>query len=303
MTVGFSRVPGGARLPADALKTSVRIEDVIAATTRTVSATNREHELRASCLSPDHAPDNHPSLRINTTKQVCYCDACGWGGDVFAVVRAWRRCSFTQAVVFLASQRWSIPTARIEPYDPRSAPERSARSRVRGAWATYAYFDADGTLLYEKVRTPDKRFFYRRELASGERVYGLGSVQSVLYRLPMLAGLPWVLVVEGEKDADAAWEHELPGTTNPEGAGNGKWKARYTQQLRAAGVRRVYVVPDNDVVGRLHADQIVASCLATELRAWLVELPDLPRGGDLSDFFDSGGTRRDLFRLLREARA
>jgi DNA primase len=131
----------------------------------------------------------------------------------------------------------------------------------------------------------------------------------VLYRLTMLrevtrlADIRWTLVVEGEKDVDAAWEYELPATTNPEGAGNGKWKSRYSQQLRDAGIRRVYVIPDNDPVGRLHANQIIASCHEHGLRAWRIELPDLPRGGDLSDFFEAGGTRRAVLRLMRKARA
>jgi hypothetical protein len=296
-------IPRAARIGADALRHSVRIEDVVAASGRTIAATSREHELRSSCLSPEHVPDRNPSLRIDTRKQVAYCDACGWGGDVFTVIRAWRRCSFTQAVAALASLRWTLRPARILPYDPRSAPERSTSSRVRGQWAHYTYYDADWTLLYEKVRRPDKGFFYRRPLPNGEWVTGLGDVQPVLYRLPSLAGLPFVLVVEGEKDVDAAWANDLPATTNPEGAGNGKWKSRYSQSLASGGIERVYVIPDNDAVGRLHAGQIVASCRSARLRAWLLELPDLPPHGDLSDFFEMGNTRRDLLRLMKAVRA
>ena len=161
---------------------------------------------------------------------------------------------------------------------------------------------SDGAVLFEKLRTPDKQFFYRHRAFSGRWRWGLGQRMPVLYRLPDLVGRRWVLVVEGEKDVDAAWRRDLPATTNPEGAGNGKWKARYTQQLRRAGVRRAYVVPDNDAVGRVHADQVVASCRAKRLQAWLVTLPPMPPHGDLSDYLAAGHGRRDVLRLMHRSR-
>jgi DNA primase len=289
---------------ADAVRNKVRIQDAIAfCFGRTLHATVRKHEPRCRCVSPNHVPDRNPSLRVHAAKQVCYCDACGWGGDVFAVIRAWRRCSFVDAVRWLDEHADDIPPTRIRSSAVQGTPREHAASVVRGPSAVYAYFDADWTLLYEKVRTPDKRFFYRRPTNAGGWVWGLGSVRPVLYRLPSLTGLPFVLVVEGEKDVDAAWEHELPATTNPEGAGNGKWKLRYTKQLRATGVRRVYVVPDNDAVGRLHAGLVVSSCRAAGLRAWRVTLPGVPAHGDLSDYFAQGHSRRDVFALMRRAKA
>lgn len=311
MSVGLTlgRVPAsigvalGSLRRADAVRERVRIQDAIAfCFGRTLHATARKQEPRCRCIAPDHLPDRHPSLRLDTTKQVCYCDACGWGGDVFAVIRAWRRCSFVEAVQWLDEHADAIPPTRVRAATAALTTRERGATVVHGPSAVYSYFDADWTLLYEKVRTPDKRFFYRRPTDAGGWAWGLGSVRPVLYRLPSLRGLPFVLIVEGEKDADAAWEHELPATTNPEGAGNGKWKPRYTQQLRAAGIRRVYVVPDNDAVGRLHAGLIVVSCRAAGLRAWRVALPGVPAHGDLSDFFAQGHGRRDVFALLRLAK-
>jgi DNA primase len=110
-----------------------------------------------------------------------------------------------------------------------------------------------------------------------------------------------MLVLEGEKDVDAAWRHAVPATTNPEGAGKGKWKARYTSQLLASRIRQVFVIPDNDDAGRLHAREVLSSCRAGGIRTSLLLLPDVPEHGDLSDFFALGYTRRDLLRLVKKA--
>jgi DNA primase len=157
-------------------------------------------------------------------------------------------------------------------------------------------------LLFQKLRTPDKQFFYRHR-ENGRWVSGRGVSQPVLYRYPELSGRAFVLVVEGEKDVDAAWVHDLPATTNPEGAGNGKWKCQYTRQLISRGVRRVYAIPDNDDVGRLHAQQVVARCQEAGLHAWLVPLPGVPPHGDLSDYFAAGHTRADVLRLIKHSRS
>lgn len=280
------------------------IEDVIGwCFKRRLSATRRPHEVRCECVQPEHSPDRHPSLRIDTDRQLAYCDVCAWGGDVFTFIRFWLRCSFLEAARWIDEHRASIPPA-IVVAAPKVPIVRSTRHphRMRGVSTVYCYLDANGRLLYQKLRTADKRFFYRRPRTNGGWTWGLGDIRPVLYRLPLLTGRAFVLVVEGEKDADAAWDHKLPATTNPEGAGNHKWQERYTRQLLRAGVERIYVVPDNDDVGRLHARQIVASCQNAGLPAWLVPLPGVPLHGDLSDYLADGHSRHDVLRLLKEAR-
>ncbi len=290
--------------PSD-LKSRVQVEDVIASLFgRALFSTGRPSELRCQCWRPEHAPDTKPSCRIDTDKQVFFCDVCGSGGDVFTAIRERYDYSFRQAVQWLAEHRWSVRLARPRPLPPALRPARPGRSPLgsKTAGDVYPYYDLQWRLLFEKIRTPDKRFFYRRYDRDGHKLWGLGSVEPVLYQWPALVGLPYVLVVEGEKDVAAAWDRYLPATTNPEGAGNGKWKRRYTHHLAAAGIERVYVIPDNDDVGRLHADQIVASCRDAGLRAWVVRLPGAPPHGDVSDYFEAGHSRRDVLRLMRAAR-
>ena len=293
----------GALRDSATVKAAVRIEDVIAFCFRRVLYA-MGCELRTHCWRPSHTPDRHPNCRIDTAKQVFYCDVCASGGDVFTVVRERLGCSFRQAVSWLQERQRTIHTAVIARNGRLTNNRRGCARVALGPPATYCYFDRRWRLLFTKLRTPAKDFFYRRPLSDGTWAWGLGEVQPVLYYWPALIGLSWVLVVEGEKDADSAWDHDLPATTNPEGASDGKpkWRDRYTRALVDAGINRVYVIPDDDRPGRRHAGHIVASCRHAGLDTRLVRLPGLAEHGDLSDYFALGHTRRDVVRLLRRAR-
>ena len=101
-----------------------------------------------------------------------------------------------------------------------------------------------------------------------------------------------VVIVEGEKDADRLAALGIIATTNAGGAG--KWRHEYNEHFRG---RTVFVIPDDDDVGRRHAD-IVAwqlSDVAREVR--VVHLPGLPPKGDVSDWLDQGHTKEELRQL------
>jgi putative DNA primase/helicase len=215
-------------------------------------------EIRFLC--PAHE-DTNPSARWNATKQTWFCDACKTGGG-------WRD---------LAGRLDIANSDQLSPTD-------------RTIVATYAYHDAEGKVLYEVVRWSPKAFACRRPDGPSGWSWDLQGVDCVLYRLPALlaavaAGDP-VFIVEGEKDADALAALGLAATTNSGGAG--KWRPDYCAALAGAPV---IVLPDNDKPGRAHAEAI-ARCLAghaSTLR--IVELPDLPSKGDVSDWIGHGVTQ------------
>ncbi|MDA1095368.1 MAG: AAA family ATPase [Acidobacteria bacterium] len=180
------------------------------------------------------------------------------------------------------------------PSRPVSAPVPVLRSS--SAAATYDYHAADGTLLHQVVRGADKSFRQRQPDGDGGWRWS-GAGKRVPYRLEELANQPVVWIVEGEKDVETCRSHGLASTCNRGGAG--KWKTEETQALVEAGVGRVWVVPDNDVPGRRHAQSIVEQCLAAGLTATLVALPDLPAHGDISDWFAAGGTPEALLALTQ----
>ncbi len=96
-----------------------------------------------------------------------------------------------------------------------------------------------------------------------------------------------VYVAEGEKDVDALREHGLTETTNPGGAG--KWRAEYSEQLRAAGAESVVIFPDNYQAGENHALGVAGFCRAAGLRVKIVRLPGLPQRG-MSQIFSTPDT-------------
>ena len=286
-------------LDIEAVRASTRIQDVIAFYSgRPLYQNGSPHRLRHHCVFPSHAPDDNPSAETDTLKQLCFCFVCDKGGDVFTLVRERRGCSFREAVRYLADHRWQMPPASILPL---ARLERGATSKAKrpslGRWTVYRYFDAKGVERYQILRTPDKQFLFRHRGRDGEWIWNGHSVPRFLYMLDAIQGLRVVFIVEGEKDCNALWRHELPAVTNPGGAG--KWRDRYTHQLIAAGVRRVVILPDNDAPGRAHAHVVARTCRTADLETRIVHLPGLPPKGDISDFFSLGRGRRDLLRLLR----
>lgn len=162
---------------------------------------------------------------------------------------------------------------------------------------SYDYTDADGNLLFQSCRYEPKDFNQRRPTEAGGWDYKLGDLSPVLYRLPELieavAGEKRIFFVEGEKDADALISCGQAATTSPMGAG--KWREAYAPALAGADV---VILPDNDDVGRKHAEQVAASLLAKGCTVRIVALPNLPPKGDVSDWLAAGGDFDDLDELI-----
>jgi hypothetical protein len=160
------------------------------------------------------------------------------------------------------------------------------------------YLDEEGRVVHGTVRYEPKSFRQWHPDGEGQRIWNLAGVRCVLYKLPSLKNCREVVVVEGERDVETLESFGIVATTNAMGAG--KWRPEYTQQLKAAGVEKVVIIPDNDEPGRKHAKQVLKSCIAAGLSGIIVEL-QVPEHGDASDWFSSGRTREDFCNLLDEA--
>jgi putative DNA primase/helicase len=122
-------------------------------------------------------------------------------------------------------------------------------------------------------------------------------VRRVPYRLPELVeavgAKRLVFILEGEKDADRVRELGFAATCNSGGAG--KFTLSLAAHFRGA---RAVIIPDNDGPGREHAQDVAIKLqgIASEVR--VVDLPDLPPKGDVSQWLDAGGTAEQLLELV-----
>jgi len=237
-------------------------------------------ELFFRCPRPErhNHGDAHPSLKVNSTKNIWGCFVCGVGGT------AW------QLAAFLAG---------LDPSDKAGVSDWLRQHGLLGAKGTaarvvaeYQYADERGALLYVVERRDPKDFRQRRPNGKGGWVWNLDGTRRVLYRLPeVLAARDLVLIPEGEKDCETAYSQGFSATCNSEGAG--KWKPEYVESLRG---KRACVIADADEPGRKHALEVAHSLFGSVESLKLMELPGAK---DLTEWIEQGGTREALVELVR----
>ena len=241
-----------------------------------VEKPNSRGEAKAWCPWHNDREGGKPSLHINFTKQIVHCFNCGEdSGGVFDLAKS-----------------WGISTRGAAGPEPPKEIEQ-----------TYDYLDADSELLFQVVRyrtaAGGKEFRQRRPHPEQPEtwVWNLqGISRPVLYHLPdVRAAGPeqWIWVVEGEKDADRLRGLGLVATTSPMGAN--KWRAHHTREMRG---RQVAVIPDNDEAGISHAEKIAAAVWEVGTNVKVLNLPELPDKGDVSDWLDAGHTVDELDEML-----
>lgn len=224
--------------------------------------------------------DHDPSFGVDLTTGAWQCfTGCGSGGAIEFHMRRTNQ-KFKEALLDLGDSLGL---------------ERPTCSTRDGGDVVYPYQDEHGTLLYEVVRKPGKRWTQRRPDGKGGWVWNLKGVERVLYNLPDLNARrgETVYVVEGEKDADRLKSLGLLATTNSGGAG--KWRPSYSEVLKG---RTVVILPDNDKPGLDHAEMVAKSLGGNASSVRVVPLPGLGPKQDVSDWLDSGGDREQLEALV-----
>ncbi len=257
------------------------------------------HELHALC--PLH-PDHDPSLRIETRGDkagLWRCDPCGEGGDVFKLAELALGWDFATAIERLAD-KLGLDRAEAPAAKPRKTSAKPEAPKPYHGTPTYLYRDEAGAVLFGVVRTPEKDFWQVRPDGNDGWFFGLDGVRRVLYRLPeTLAAVRdgvTVWICEGEKDADNLAGQGFAATTSPQGAKN--WRPEYAEALKGADV---ICLPDNDPDGQAYAADVCASLHGIASRVRVLNLPDLPPKGDVSDFLADLGTVDDLKMLAEVA--
>jgi hypothetical protein len=216
-----------ARVDADTVRIAAegKWRDILLRLSIDVPATAKQHGSCPACGGKDR-------FRFDDKdgKGSWFCNQCEpKAGDGFALVQNVKRCPFPEALQLVADALGL------------STGNGNARKIVN----TYDYTDATGTLLFQVVRFEPKDFRQRRPDGHGGWIWNLGTQEPVLYKLPAVMSASHVLIVEGEKDVDTAYQLGLPdgwaATCNPMGAG--KWRDCYSDAL--LGTHAV-ILPDED---------------------------------------------------------
>lgn len=252
----------------------LNIEDFYRSELPRLKRPNASGEALAICPFHD---DKEPSLSVNVHSGLFHCHACQTSGDVFSFVQQRYGLDFPQALELLAGHVGLSP----------KAPNPTHRKV-----AEYDYCDENGELLSQVERFEPKSFRQRRLLPTGKWEYSVKGVRHVPYHLPEVLAAQQVFIVEGEKDADRLAALGLVATCNAGGAG--KWKEEFSQYLKG---KDVIILPDNDQAGFDHAEKVARLLSGHAGSIKLVNLPNLPPKGDVSDWLAMGGSKDELLRL------
>lgn len=222
--------------------------------------------------------DKKPSLAVNEKggKLLLYCFA---------------GCSFEQIVQALGLNEHER-TVKIKPKFGTSKEEEQLRIA-----ATYDYEDENGNFLYQTVRYEPKTFKVRRQDSNGNWIWSLQGIKKVPYHFPEIIqarenNLP-VFICEGEKDADNV-RKKLDFIATTTAQGSNAWNNDYTEFFDGLNV---IILPDNDQPGKKYANNVAMSLWGTASSVKIIQLPDLPEKGDVSDWVEMGGTREKLAEL------
>lgn len=248
------------------------------------------------CQCPCH-DDGRASLHIkdndrNSNDVVLDCKAgCDWK-DIKDELRA-------RGLL----EDWKDPSIRRT--DPYREQKKPSVHRFNPYNIYYSYHSATGQEIFRvcRMQTTDGKRFMQITPSEDEKTWlnrGPKKEDLVLYRLPeVLSAIHQqrlVFVVEGEKDVENLRKEGFIATCNPMGAC--KWLHQYSYMLLSA---LVIILPDNDAVGATHAHHVRDSLANIARSVTVIRLPDLPKKGDVSDWFEAGNTGSDFKQVVSQA--
>lgn len=131
-------------------------------------------------------------------------------------------------------------------------PPTGAAATGRVCVREYVYRDpATGAPIARKLRFEPKSFSLERWDGT-KWIPGLDGLNLPLYRQREIEHEPWIVLTEGEKDADAGATVALPTATS---GGVNSFREYHAERLRG---RCVLIVADADDPGRQHAQKVAA---------------------------------------------
>ena len=207
------------------------------------------------CTCPFH-DDNHPSAGIFEQDGIwrfkCQTIGCGVGGDIFDI-RA--KLSSRPLVDVLREARGEKPktNAKAKVHRDLDDVRRALPGRIV---SEHVYANVAGETLFVVFRCEadgGKTYRPAHPTADGGWLMSMPPKPWPIYALPIISPAARVVLVEGERCADAMNRLGIPATTAPCGAGKGQ----YADWSALAG-KSIVLWPDNDASGASHMDEVAA---------------------------------------------
>ena len=123
----------------------------------------------------------------------------------------------------------------------------------------------------------------REDYPGGKAIRQVGdtkAIQTIPYRHQDWCDQDKVILVEGEKCAEALWERGIPATCNAGGAN--KWTDSLNEYFKG---KEVIILPDNDEAGKNHAKLVRRKLKQVVKSVKCIMLDGLPDKGDVWDWF------------------
>jgi hypothetical protein len=170
----------------------------------------------------------------------------------------------------------------------------------------HEYKDGNGRLLYTVVKFPNKEFRRLRIDATGKEVWNWDGIKQVPYRWPDIKDHKAIIFVEGEKDVDKLHDIDLLATTIA--GGSNAWSPLLKKQSDFpekyfSGFEQVFIIPDNDEAGQKFAQETGEHIRDFVSKVWIINLPNLEKGGDVSDYLDNiphDNQKQSLVKLIED---
>ena len=199
--------------------------DIVDVVSKYVSLEKRGSEHEGFC--PFHN-DKHESLKVNQSKQVFSCFACGESGDMFNFIQKYHEISASEAIKYFSNQndystntpvqneskpKTEIKTVFKQIKDPKNLPVLEDFNHYKHGQPEHkwAYHNSDGSVhgYVCRFNLPDGKqvlpFTYQNDGTNSKWMYKGFERPRSLYNLHLITDNldAIVVVVEGEKTADA----------------------------------------------------------------------------------------------------
>lgn len=244
--------------------------------------------------------DNTPSLMVNRKTWIAFDNPTGWSGDVLGFVAKLKNYDIRreyprvlQAAAELAGIS-SAPVAAAVTVPKNATPPPRTHPKYGAPSATYRYYDEHGNTIGYVCRFDTKPRKSFRPLVYTDQGWAWEYTTQwyPLYGLEKLAKQGDVLLVEGEKAADAA-QSTLPDLICMSWMGGAERIKKI--DLQPLHGRTVYLWPDRDDAGRKAMETAADLLLPIAHEVRLCKVPaSLPEKWDLADPMPDGFNPADV---------